>query len=196
MTLALGPGLSRLSTEHLRKVEIGSISPAPPPFESRRRDPAAERLAFRSAVSGSRQQVNGPGRGAGGGAYAIKGRGRTKGGHSQPAWPALPGTQRCGRLVPDRPRDQVGREWRCWPAARFRATEVGGKEAGQGGVNVESPHPPVARCSSLGSGASPQLCWERDKQVLAFLPWGRSCLRSHLSAPTVAEAGLAQELSV
>lgn len=79
MTLALGPGLSRLSTEHLRKVEIGSISPAPPPFESRRRDPAVERLAFRSAVSGSRQQVNGPGRGAGGGAYAIKGRGRTRG---------------------------------------------------------------------------------------------------------------------
>lgn len=48
----------------------------------------------------------------------------------------------------------------------------------------------------LGSGASPQLCWERDKQVPAFLPWGRSCLRSHLSAPAKAEAGLAQELSI
>lgn len=42
----------------------------------------------------------------------------------------------------------------------------------------------------------PQLCWERDKRVLAFLPWGGSCLRSHLSVTSMAEAGLAQELSI
>lgn len=51
----------------------------------------------------------------------------------------------------------------------------------------------------FGSGASrpiPNCAGERDEQVLAFLPWGGSCLRSHLSATSMAEAGLVPELSI
>lgn len=106
-------------------------------------------------------------------------------------WPARPGTQRSDRLVPDRPRDQVGREWRrCWPAARFRATGTEGKEAGQGGL-MWSHHTPLRSVGSCRAPpgrfwcitSHPRLCWER-----AFLPWGGSCLRSHLTAASMAEA--------
>lgn len=54
------------------------------------------------------------------------------------------------------------------------------------------PAPPVR----FWFTSHPQLCWERDKQVLALPPWGGSCLRSHLSATSMAEAGLAQDPSI
>ncbi|CAI9160655.1 unnamed protein product [Rangifer tarandus platyrhynchus] len=74
-------------------METGSVSAAPPPRQPRRQDRAAGWLALRRAVSGSQQQVNGPGRGAprtGGGARSIKGGAAGRGGHSKPVGPALP----------------------------------------------------------------------------------------------------------
>lgn len=91
----LAPGARAVSTfsRAFKKRETGSVSAAPPPRQPRRPDRAAGWLALRRAVSGSQQQVNGPGRGAprtGGGARSIKGGAAGRGGHSKPAGSALP----------------------------------------------------------------------------------------------------------
>lgn len=137
-------------------METGSVSAAPPPRQPRRQDRAAGWLALRRAVSGSQQQVNGPGRGAprtGGGARSIKGGAAGRGGHSKPAGPAL---SLCGpghtvRLPPASYSPQgPGRAQMGTQLGKLKTTWPGeGMRAGWGGLNVEPIPSPALACWAL-----------------------------------------------
>lgn len=154
----LAPEARAVSTfsRAFKKRETGSVSAAPPPRQPRRPDRAAGWLALRRAVSGSQQQVNGPGRGAqrtGGGARSIKGGAAGRGGHSKPAGSALPlcGPGHTVRLPPASyspwgpGRAQMGTE-----LGKLKTTWLGeGMLAGWGGLNVEPIPSPALACWSL-----------------------------------------------